>query len=252
MGLRISQSPKSGKVQTKQNSSRFLDAFNRIESQLRKIAGQDRRVPFYSLVDIASKSSSAVRLWSTTLREFADLRNAIIHERTDGHVIAEPNDDSVRHIEHIVTMLTKPPTTIPRFQKDVLVLKPGDSVADAATIMLRDSFSQIPICDDRGFVALLSANTLSRWLGSSISTDIFCLSETAIEAVLGFSEDQDNCSFLGRNHTVFDALEKFHSYEREGKRLEAILVTQNGKPTESILGIITVWDMPKIYQMLES
>ena len=198
------------------------------------------------------ESSSAVRSLNTTLREFADLRNAIIHERTDGHVIAEPNDASVSHIEYIATMLTKPPTIIPRFQKEVSVLKPGDPVAEAASIMLRDSFSQIPICDDTGFVALLSANTLSRWLGSSISTDIFCLSETDIKAVLRFSEDQDNCAFLGRNHTVFDALEKFQSYERKGKRLEAILVTQNGKSTESILGIITVWDIPEIYQILES
>lgn len=125
-------------------------------------------------------------------------------------------------------------------------------MAEAASIMLRDSFSQIPICDDRGFVALLSANTLARWLGSSISTDIFSLSDTDIEAVLGFSEDQDNYCFLSRNHTVFDALEKFHSYERRGKNLEAILLTQNGKPTESILGIITVWDIPTIYQILES
>jgi predicted transcriptional regulator len=131
------------------------------------------------------------------------------------------------------------------------MLKPNDVVAKAVKVMLQESFSQIPIYDDKGFVALLTTNTVSRWLGSCLDVDILSLSETTVESVLKFSEGQENCSFLSRSTTVFDALEKFQLYQKDGKRLEAILITQNGKPSEQPLGIITIWDLPQIYGILE-
>ena len=78
------------------NSERFLNAFSKIEKYIRKLIAGDRRATFYALVDDASKKNSAVNTYRTDLKEFADLRNAIVHERTDGHVSAEPRDDTVQ------------------------------------------------------------------------------------------------------------------------------------------------------------
>src|SRR4051812_42816091 len=39
----------------------------------------------------------------TDLKEFADLRNAIVHERRGGHSIAEPHEKTVRRLEEIPT-----------------------------------------------------------------------------------------------------------------------------------------------------
>lgn len=73
------------------NSERFLNAFNSIEHSLRKLAKKEKGTRFYKLVNIASEHYQIVQHFSNDLKEFADLRNAIVHERTDGHVIAEPN-----------------------------------------------------------------------------------------------------------------------------------------------------------------
>ena len=235
----------------KPNSRRFLDAFNRIEGCLRRAGHETRRVPFYALVDKASKSSSVVGHFSTDLKEFADLRNAIVHESTNGHVIAEPNDDSVRHIEHIASILLDPPTVIPLFQKVVSTLRLNDSAAEAVKLVFQQSFSQIPIFDNKEFMALLTVNTIVRWLGSGAEADTLSLSEITIGSILQFSEDRNNYCFLGTDATIFDVLSKFHLYEKDGKRLDAIMITQNGKPTETLLGIITVWDLPQIYRILE-
>jgi hypothetical protein len=96
--------------------------------------------------------------------------------------------------------------------------------------MFEQSFSQMPVYDGAIFVGLLTANTVARWLGASVAEDIFSLSETPVSDVLGYTEDKDNFSFLRRDSTLFEVLEKFQTFEREGKRLEAILITQNGKP----------------------
>ena len=233
------------------NSDRFLNAFNSIERSLRMLAKKGKGERFYRLVDTASESYPIVRRFSNDLKEFADLRNAIVHERTDGHVLAEPNDQAVEAIEFVASLLLDPPKVIPLFQSEVATFSVGDPIAKAVKTMFEQSFSQMPVYDGAIFVGLLTANTVARWLGASVAEDIFSLSETPVSDVLGYTEDKNNFSFLRRDSTLFEVLERFQTFEREGKRLEAILITQNGKLSEALLGIVTIWDLPKIHEALE-
>jgi len=73
------------------NSDRFLYAFNSIQCHLRKLTKSEKGTSFCKLVKEA-ESNTAVQQFNDDLKEFADLRNAIVHERTDDHVLAEPND----------------------------------------------------------------------------------------------------------------------------------------------------------------
>jgi hypothetical protein len=235
------------------NSDRFLAAFSAIERHLRELTGRGKDAGFSAAVGAASKSDAAVRRFESDLREFADLRNAIVHERTDGHVLAEPNDRTVEEIERIISLLLDPPKVYKEFHGKVCSLSVGEPVGSAVRSMFEGSFSQIPIYDDgNGFQGLLTANTVARWLGANVKDDLFSLDETSVADVFGFTEDKDNFSFLSRDSTLFEALERFQTYESNGKRLEAILITQTGKPSEALLGITTVWDLPRIHAIVDS
>ncbi len=72
------------------NSDQFLDAFSRIEKLLRRMVDGRRVDSFTFLVREAAKRSATVRRVEQDLLEYADLRNAIVHERGGGFVIAEP------------------------------------------------------------------------------------------------------------------------------------------------------------------
>ncbi len=232
------------------NSERFLNAFIAIEDFLRQEINVDNYVTFYQVIDKAILSNSTVRSYKDDLKEYADLRNAIVHERSGGNIIAEPNDYVVDRIERIANVLEKPPTVIPEFQTKVTTVKNSDSVAKALKLILKQSFSQVPVMKSNKFIGLLTANTITRWLGANVAEDVFSLSETIIEHVLTFTEDEKNYEFIGRNTTMFKALELFGKSEEQGKYLDALLITQNGKPTEKIIGIITVSDLPTIFQAL--
>lgn len=205
---------------------------------------------FYTLVDVASESNKIVERFKLDLKEFADLRNAIVHERTDGRVIAEPHDEVVQKIEHIKSLLLDPPKVGSYFTKNVVTVYGEDSIAKAIKIMFDHSFSQVPVYNGDTFIGMLTANTITRWLGENLEEDIFSLSETSVGNVLRYVEDKEEYCFISKNSTLVDALIKFELFKDGGKRLEAILITQSGKPTEKLLGIITVWDIPKIYKVL--
>ena len=78
---------------THDNSDRFLAAFSRIEQSLRKMTKSSKQDSFGTLLDRAT--SATIRRFSNDLREFAELRNAIVHERGGGYVIAEPHPETV-------------------------------------------------------------------------------------------------------------------------------------------------------------
>ncbi|MFC1959765.1 HPP family protein [Chloroflexota bacterium] len=239
------------------NSERFLTAFGAIERRLRLMTGLEQRTRFYKLVDCASAANPAVRRYSNDLKEYADLRNAIVHERTDEHVIAEPNDRAVRQIENILALLDNPPRVIPNFQKPVYTMTPEDPIAAAAFLMLAHDFSQLPIVNSDGhFVALLTSNDITRWIGISVPQQVIDLEKTVIAEIMNCNAEEGvpgagpDYTFFSRDETVFAALDVFQECGQCGVRLEAILITQHGSPAEELLGIITIWDLPTIYDSL--
>ena len=63
-------------------------------------------------------------------------------------------------------------------------------------------------------------------------------------------EDQDHYCFLSRNASLHAVITKFAEFTTRGKELDAILITDVGKPDQKLLGILTVYDLPGILDTL--
>ena len=87
---------------------------------------------------------------------------------------------------------------------------------------------------------------MTRWLSARASEEVLDLREASVKDALAHTEDPENHQFLKRDATVFDALASFDAFEARGKRLDALLITHSGKPTEALLGIVTVYDVPQL------
>ena len=232
-------------------SEQFLRAYNRIDHHLRKVTRLGRAGGFPQVVDEAAKSDAAARTYRDDLKELGDLRNAIVHERGDGRLLAEPNDQAVAEIERLAERLLAPPHVYPAFQAQVTTLPGNASIGAAVAAMHDNGYSQIPIMRDSVLDELLTSDTIARWLGQCAQQDIFSLSETCIDDVLQLSEEKDNYMVVARDMDVFEVLGAFHQYPDKGKRIEAILITNAGRPSEQLIGIVTVWDLPKLHSLVD-
>jgi hypothetical protein len=83
-----------------ENSDRFLSAFSRIEQHLWKITRSSKQDTISTALS-CSVSHTTIKGFSDDLREFADLRNAIVHEHGGGYAIAEPHPETVDRLEQI-------------------------------------------------------------------------------------------------------------------------------------------------------
>ncbi len=135
---------------------------------------------------------------------------------------------------------------IPKFQMPVRTRNMDDSVGQAVVDMRDGSFSQLPIMANGAVAAVLTAETVARWLASEVENEFVSPWDTKIESVLGHTEDLDHYCFLRRDSNLLDALSKFEAYAALGKKLDAILITDKGKTNQGLLGILTLYDLPAV------
>jgi CBS domain-containing protein len=233
-------------------SQRFLDAFNAIEQYLRRHFGQRDKgwEPFVALLRRATEKSPPIRQFEADLEDYADLRNAIVHRSRGDQVIAEPHLSAVQRLERIRDRLLSPPAVHDHFRIEVVTAAPDQRVGEVAMLMRRGDFSQVPVYAAGSFVALLTAETITRWLAAGLAKDDGFLIDAPVADVLPHTEDPNNYVLLGRKATAFDALEEFRKFTERGASLDAILLTHSGQPTERPLGILTVFDIPKLLGLI--
>lgn len=220
-------------------SNRFLAAFNRIEKQLKKLTGKEN-TPFFGMLKHGS-NNAVIRRYTVELKEFADLRNAITHERTDpSFVIAEPHGTTVGRIEAIANLLEAPPLVSPKFLLKVIYLDAADPISKALTFIEKNNVSQFPCYQNRTtFAGLLSERCIARWVSHYVEDEIFDLSEVTISEVLTHNETENNVAFISRNTNLFVVQDMFV----KNSLLEATIITENGKMDEKPIGIVSLWDI---------
>jgi CBS domain-containing protein len=231
------------------NHEAFRKAYQRIEEYLRAKyrGGNASYASIPEILDKLAPADAAVRAHRPDILTIQDLRNAIVHNR---QLLADVTGEAVQLAESIADHLERPPL-VDAFVRPTVTVESEANLAEAVSQMAAHDFSQLPVTREDRLENLLTANTLARWLGSQTEQDILSLKETPVAEVLQHAEDAETWRPVGRSATLFDVLEAFGRTQEKGKRLAALIITQNGKRGEKPLGIITAWDLMQVHQSLE-
>ena len=232
---------------TVKNSDRFVIAYNRIEKALAKKVEESGFLPFYRLIEKAKVKNSVVRNYEEDLREFGDLRNAIVHHRTGvDYVIAEPHDDIVERIERIEQKLSNPLNVGALFGCKVHSLQASDLLTVALGLMRDNKFSQVPVYEQGAFKGLITAAGITYWLAGKSTEDSISREIPTLSDVYSYEKRKESYVFVKRELSIYEAEDYFKRAITEGTRLEALLITENANPDEELIGIITPYDLLKI------
>ena len=235
-----------------QRGERFLAAYNVIERALRrKIGDPGGRESFRRLVDILSSRDFAVRKFREDLVEFAELRNAIVHDRMSPEfLIAVPLEETVDKIEKIASAIEEPPLVYPRFGRKVVCFGPEDEMESVFRTMASTGYTQFPVYDGGTYVGLLTDGGVARWLASTMAAGeagggpLDKLKRVKVLEVLKSEKNPDRAKFVSRRATVYEAEHLFAVSGNGSKwRTAVLLITENGDPGEALLGMITPSDI---------
>lgn len=231
----------------KQNSERFLIAFNKIEKIMKGMVDQNGHISFFKAIELSKKEHAAIRKYEDELREFGDLRNAIVHHRTEvEYVIAEPHTEIVELIEHIEKLLSKPVTVGTSFAREVHTFQSNDTLSEVLRKVRDKKFKHIPIYEKDEFMGLLTASGIMRWLAATVEEETISREITTMDDMLKYERNGNTYRFIASNTSVYEAEEIFKNSVLSGHKLEALLITRNGRKDETLTGIITPIDLIQI------
>lgn len=225
----------------RQAIERFEAAYNSIDRHLRHCLSKESSTTFSQLVKEYSQKNPFSK-HRDTLRIAADLRNFLVHEKVAPFQHAAiPTEETVRNLEEIRDQLLNPGRVFPTFQKRVETLSPDESLAKVLKLICQRNYSQFPVYSGQTFKGLLTENGITRWLAHHVTQNfsLIELEDVTVKQILPEEEKRSNWHFVSRIATIEDLKRQFS----ENDILEAVLITDAGKRSESPLGIVTRWDM---------
>ena len=229
---------------THQNGERFLKAFASIERSLNEMAGSTVYNSFSRLLAVCASRNTVVRTNQERLREYAELRNAIVHQRDDEEeLIAIPTDSAVSDIERIARLIDRRRSVLYYATKPVKTVSTDDTVTDAYHAMKNLGTTKIPVYRDQSFQGIVTMETIAGWAIEGGREEITCADIVEHEKV-------ERVMFLKSKSYLEDVINIYESAMKEGRRPPVIILTKNGSRNQRPEGIITAYDLPSILAAL--
>jgi len=228
----------------------FLEYFNEIEKYLSN-KDSSSNLGFARLIGKYQDSDKIIRQYAGELMHLKDIRNILVH---NNNYYAVPNEFSMGKIKNIRDKIINPPRVYPLFNSKVETVNNNQPIIEVIKFMKERSYSQVPVVnDDNQFLDLITNNAISRWIGNLADQDrgqtVF--EKASVKDVLDYEEESSVFEFIARDTLIVDVIDRFEEAQKQGRKLEAIFITDNGSKTEKLLDILTSWDLPEMYAELE-
>lgn len=235
----------------KRNATEFINSYNKIDAQLRDLYSFKPSQSFTDVVRRSAEKNSIVRKYENDLVDYARLRNAIVHQSTDGQIIAVPCDEVVEEMQLIERLLCTPPRIGESIRpKKIVSVDDAISVKQAVMLIARTNFSNLPVYRGKRMVGMINNRRIIKALGSVLERggdlDEFA-AKTPVGEIVCESDLFAYYKYLGKQDTLQDVLAAFE----ENKKLLAVLVSEHGAAGERIENIITPVDLVEVNKILE-
>jgi len=225
----------------------FLDTFNDIDALLRKATKTSRtRVSFPQVLQMAIQKDPALSTVVDELVLFSQLRNVIVHNNRD---LAEPVEATLNAIMEIRQRLKAPALLAPTFLRHTVICRPTDRIRTVAQLMATENFSQLPVYgEDQLLIGVITTAAIARWLGQHAGGATARL-DTQVRRVMEYEEYPRAFRVFRPTDPVRKALAAFKQCTDRGEPLYGIVVTVDGRHNSPPIGVITLFDVPRLWSV---
>lgn len=224
--------------------------FNKLETMLKKRANARSEESISSVVSslVNIHKDCVVRQFERDIRQFIELRNAIIHQSTD-RAIAEPYEETVTALRQLVVNIEQPKTAWDIATTELIKVELDDNLSEVVKKMAQMHITSLPIVEDKRVIGFVSESTVVKIVDKAFEHGGALIDEAKIKDVAydkPYGDDSDVYAYVTRKVTVYEIEDMFNNAIKKGQRLLAVLVSDKGDASATPLGIITAWDLHKI------
>ncbi len=237
----------------------FKILFNEMEDllrdrcQKRNVKGYYQYMPYSECITklIISKDM-VIKHYKNELEEIGELRNYMMHNSTKNYAYpVYPSPEYNELLRKIVEEIKNPVTIYNskmcvRNDGHMLYASLTDNVQDIVRKMLEKVYTQVPILEDGRIIGVFSESSLIEMFKDN--NDIANDSHVRFENILDYIKiDRDRTledfGVIDKDCSIYEVEEFFKRAFDNDKRITCLFITENGKKTEKVLGLTTIWDV---------
>lgn len=226
------------------NAEIFLEKYKQLEEAVRstyKINSNDS-VAYYL------EGQNRFKAFRDEIDYCRQVRNLLAHKKKVNNEFAvEPSVCMIEFIEALIEKVRSRMRclTIAIGMSNIFWQDINGNVKTTMKIMQQKLYTHIPILEDGVVIGVFDENSIFNYLAKEEIVDID--SDLTFQSILPFlsldDREMEEFVFIGRNCYVDELEEKIDQAFHQGKRVGLAFITENGKRTQKIQGIITPWDI---------
>ena len=172
------------------------------------------------------------------------LRNMDSHNNNDNYYLI--TDETIKKLEEILYVVEHPYKVSNKATSNVYSKTISDLVLPTMQEMNEKCYTHIPIYEDdnKTLTGIFSENSLFQYV---MEDHLIEVDEKTtfndIKKCIDLTRTKEIVKFVSRNAFYDEVVNDFIKEFKEGNKLACVMITQNGKNTEKVIGIITSWDI---------
>ncbi|MFA7560674.1 MAG: CBS domain-containing protein [Candidatus Izemoplasmatales bacterium] len=177
------------------------------------------------------------------IKQSAQIRNIIAHNNN----VIVPSDKFLSEFKRIVKKITSPlkiRDVMTNYQ-DLKTVGLNDSLKDAIELLNKSGFSTIPVIDKDELLGIFTEKSLYDYFSVSKNNSLnkSMVVRDIIDAIDLNNHPRKYYDFISVNQTIYEAYELFNKDLKSRREMLLLLVTENGKIGETLLGIVALRDL---------
>lgn len=226
-------------------ADKFLEIYRELEDLLEeKYSGKKLHYSSVVFEFLNSEDSKPVREKLDLCRE---IRNVLTHNsKQGGESVVEPSETVLNNLIECVEFIKAPPKAL-NFatpSDEIMFANLSNSVMKTMSRMYKSGYSHVPVLENSFFTGVFSKATVFEYILKNPDTPInYKTTIRDIDKSVDLNSHSENFVFAPKTLSSIEARKIFERVEGKNKRVSLIFITENGKKTERILGLLTPWDL---------
>ncbi|HNX16337.1 MAG TPA: hypothetical protein PKO28_03105 [Bacilli bacterium] len=232
------------------NNDLFIKLYNQLDNLLvrhYKLRDRNTSLIMRYAIDLQRSAYKQTYERGRKLNLIRVIRNLMVHDLDmNADRLIEITPDLVAFLEKEIALLSHPQTAFDIATKiEVLFcVSPEDLIIDKLPIMIKRGNMQVPVLDEKKqVVGVFSPNTLLLYLNEHPGYHKDLKIAQLVEYLSVHRHVSEYYEFVPKDFPSEQVADLFDEYYKKGKKLVMVFVTEHGKESESLLGLITPYDV---------
>ncbi|WP_026476600.1 CBS domain-containing protein [Alkaliphilus transvaalensis] len=227
----------------------FIQIYNDLDREIKNALKLNNSIFHVKALEIMSKKNDLIAQNLELLKQYARLRNCIVHDTVTGvkGAIAVPLPEVIEHYRSVLNRFRNPLTVydICTHRSKMLVATPDSLILDITDAMENLLISRVPLLDNEAVVGVFNGHVLIHYLASTKK----CLlsNNTLMKDLKEFTEleshRKEQFLFVNKTLNIYEAKNYFKDRNRDQHRLIGLFITSDGTKDGKLLGLLTEWDL---------